>query len=77
MSARPVDADVRGDVSDVLVRYASGIDQRDWALLRSCFTEDCDADYGDIGAWRDELVRADEGWRIARRRYTTVHLDLG
>jgi 3-phenylpropionate/cinnamic acid dioxygenase small subunit len=139
VTARPVDADVRRDVSDLLVRYATGIDRRDWALLRSCFTEDCDADYGDIGVWRggdeitakmeemhtplgptlhritnqavstidadrvaarcyvdalimgpdgkpaasaygfydDELVRIDDSWKIARRRYTTVHLELG
>lgn len=47
------------EVADVLVRYATGIDRRDWALLRSCFTPDCDADYGDdIGHWHDadELV---------------------
>ena len=139
MNARPGDADVRRDVSDVLVRYATGIDQRDWALLRTCFTEDCDADYGDIGVWHggseitawmeemhtplgptlhritnqavstidanrvaarcyvdalilgpdgkpaahacgfydDELVRTDDGWKIARRRFTSVHLELG
>jgi 3-phenylpropionate/cinnamic acid dioxygenase small subunit len=38
-------------VTDVLYRYATGIDQRDWSLLRSCFTEDCQLDYGDIGRW--------------------------
>ncbi len=45
-------------VADVLVRYATGIDRRDWALLRSCFTDDCDADYGAIGHWRgaDEIT---------------------
>jgi 3-phenylpropionate/cinnamic acid dioxygenase small subunit len=51
MTAKTVDRDVRQDVSEVLVRYATGIDRRDWPLLQSCFTEDCDADYGDIGAW--------------------------
>jgi 3-phenylpropionate/cinnamic acid dioxygenase small subunit len=132
--------EVRQDVSEVLVRYASGIDRRDFALLRSCFTEDCEADYGDIGAWHtadaitafmeeihagfghtlhritnhavtpldedriaarcyvdalimdpdnqqlvahamgfydDELVRTADGWKIARRRYTMVHLEMG
>ena len=49
---------VRDDVSEVLVRYATGIDRRDWTVLRSCFTDDCDADYGDIGHWRsgDEIT---------------------
>ncbi len=46
-----VDREVRQDVAEVLVRYATGIDRRDWPLFRSCFTDDCDADYGDVGAW--------------------------
>jgi 3-phenylpropionate/cinnamic acid dioxygenase small subunit len=128
-----VDREVRQDVADVLVRYATGIDRRDWALFRTCFTGDCEADYGEIGVWHgadaitvwmeqahagcghtmhritnqaisadgdgvvarsyvdaivmapdnrsgtravgyydDELVRTDDGWRIARRRFTMV-----
>ena len=47
-----VDREVRQDIADVLVRYAAGVDRRDWALFRSCFTDDCEADYGDIGSWR-------------------------
>jgi SnoaL-like domain len=64
------DLDVRArlDIADVLVRYASGIDRCDWALFRSCFTDDCDADYD------DELVRTEDGWRIRRRRFTPVLL---
>jgi 3-phenylpropionate/cinnamic acid dioxygenase small subunit len=46
-----VDREVRQDVADVLVRYATGIDRRDWPQFRSCFTESCEADYGDIGVW--------------------------
>jgi 3-phenylpropionate/cinnamic acid dioxygenase small subunit len=131
-----VDRDTRQDVTEVLIRYATGIDRRDWKLFRSCFTEDCVGDYGDIGAFEgvealtefmtrshagmghtlhrisneavtagadgrvlarsyvdvvlmdaknhggvhaigfydDELVRADDGWRIARRRFTLVRM---
>jgi len=127
----------RGDIADVLIRYATGIDRRDWARFRSCFTDDCDVDYGDVGSWSsvdeitdwmtavhepcghtlhritniaidatgeglaaatsyvdailmnkdttggihamgfydDEFVRSDDGWRIARRRYTMVHVE--
>ena len=46
-----IDAATRQDVVEVLVRYATGIDRRDWALFRSCFTTDCDVDYGEIGVW--------------------------
>lgn len=39
------------DIVDVLVRYATGIDRRDWALFRTAFTDDCVLDYGEIGKW--------------------------
>ena len=51
MTSSEIDHTVRADVADVLVRYATGIDRRDWDLFRTCFTEECDADYGDIGSW--------------------------
>jgi 3-phenylpropionate/cinnamic acid dioxygenase small subunit len=41
----------RQDIADVLVRYATGIDRRDWPLFRTVFTEECECDYGEIGAW--------------------------
>ena len=41
----------RQDIADVLVRYATGIDRRDWALFRTVFTDDCELDYGEIGVW--------------------------
>jgi 3-phenylpropionate/cinnamic acid dioxygenase small subunit len=46
-----VDQLVRAKVGEVLVRYATGIDRRDWDLFRTCFTDDLVADYGDIGTW--------------------------
>lgn len=125
--------DDRQDISDVLVRYGTGIDSRDWPLFRTVFTDDCELDYGEIGTWNgvdavvdfmvaahdmaghtlhritnqaatidgdtatarayvdalimsqdntsgvnaagfydDELIRTDSGWRITRRRFTTV-----
>jgi 3-phenylpropionate/cinnamic acid dioxygenase small subunit len=134
--ADAIDRETRADVAELLVRYATGIDRRDWKLFRSCFTEDCHADYGDtgvfegvealtefmirahapmghilhritnqavariaddrvaarsyvdavlmvadsrrgvqaIGIYDDELVRSDDGWRIARRRFTLVRM---
>src|SRR5688572_27258866 len=41
-------------ITEVLVRYATGIDTRDWSLFRTCFTPDVHADYGtDVGEWHD------------------------
>lgn len=137
MKARGVDREARQDIGDLLVRYATGIDRRDWELLRSCFTGDCVADYGDIGQWKsadeitewmratheplghtlhritnhavhsdgdavtvrsyvdvialgpgnvggaqaagyydDVVVRTDDGWKIARRTYTMVRVQV-
>jgi 3-phenylpropionate/cinnamic acid dioxygenase small subunit len=42
----------RQDISDVLLRYATGIDRRDWPLFRTVFTDDCELDYGEIGSWQ-------------------------
>jgi uncharacterized protein (TIGR02246 family) len=123
------------EIAEVLVRYATGIDRRDWPLFRTVFTEDCELDYGEIGSWKgvdaitefmqqahsmaghtmhrltnqviavdgdkaesrtyvdalimvdggnsgvnaagfydDGLVRDDDGWRVARRRFTQVRV---
>lgn len=39
----------QAQIGDVLIRYATGIDQRDWSTFRSCWTVDVEADYGEIG----------------------------
>ena len=44
--------DDRQDISELLVRYATGIDRRDWPLFRTVFTDDCELDYGEIGSWQ-------------------------
>ena len=53
-----LDRDDRQDIADLLVRYASAIDRRDWQLLRSCFTDNCTVDYQDVAVWHtaDELT---------------------
>jgi 3-phenylpropionate/cinnamic acid dioxygenase small subunit len=127
-------------VADVLYRYATAIDTKDWPLLSACFADECDLDYGDIGHWtsaaaitewmrvtheampatlhritnpvvdlrspesatarsyvhvvlmvsdhssrpiqaygsyEDELRSDATAWRITRRRYRQVHVELG
>ena len=133
--SEPDDRAARQDIGELVVRYATAIDGRDWELLRTCFTPDCHADYEGIGEWHDveelvrfmvevhagmgptlhrmsnvaatvvgdrasartyldmvgmapggasgvtsigwyddELVRTEGGWRIARRRFTPIHM---
>jgi 3-phenylpropionate/cinnamic acid dioxygenase small subunit len=43
--------DAKQDIAEVLVRYATGIDRRDWELFRTCFTADVHAEYEGIGTW--------------------------
>lgn len=64
-----LDAAARTEIAEVLVRYATGIDTRDWAAFRTCFTDDCEADYGPIGTWHgvDEIT----AWM------TQAHADCG
>jgi hypothetical protein len=35
----------RAEVSEVVYRYATGIDRRDWALYRSIFADEVDIDF--------------------------------
>lgn len=63
----------RQDISDLLVRYATGIDRRDWPLFRTVFTDDCRLDYGEIGAWHGVDAVADFMERVHTMAGHTMH----
>ncbi|MGE2837009.1 nuclear transport factor 2 family protein [Mycobacterium sp. SMC-4] len=73
----------RQDIADVLTRYATGIDRRDWPLFRTVFTQDCELDYGDIGTWHgvdavvDFMTAAHEmaGHTLHRITNTAIEVD--
>jgi 3-phenylpropionate/cinnamic acid dioxygenase small subunit len=73
----------RQDISDLLVRYATGIDRRDWVLFRTVFTDDCELDYGEIGVWNGvdavanfmEQTRALLGHTMHRMSNMTITVD--
>jgi 3-phenylpropionate/cinnamic acid dioxygenase small subunit len=48
---RDVDPVTRQELFDLVVRYATGIDRRDWPLFRTCWTDDAVTDYGKVGKW--------------------------
>ena len=53
----------------MLVRYATGIDRRDWDLFRSCFTEDVVAEYEGLEPWH--------GVEAITQSMITSHADMG
>ncbi len=76
------DRAAKQDIAEVLVRYATGIDRRDWELFRSCFTADCRADYGDIGTWEsidtltDFMVTAHAALGHTMHRISNIAIDV-
>lgn len=50
----------RSDISDVQLRYASGTDSRNWALFRSCFTDEVEVDFSAGFGQPIMTLRADE-----------------
>ena len=47
------DRAAKQDIAEVLVRYATSIDRRDWTSFRTCFTDRCDVEYEGAGSWHD------------------------
>lgn len=61
--------DDRAQIAEVLIRYATGIDRRDWALFRSCWTDAIDADYDTVGRFSNANEITDA--------MTTIHANMG
>ena len=72
----------RDQITAVLVRYATGIDTRDWSLFRTCFTPDVHADYGEIGVWdgvdaiTDFMETTHEGMPATNHMLSNITIDL-
>jgi 3-phenylpropionate/cinnamic acid dioxygenase small subunit len=67
------DRDARQEIAEVVVRYATGIDRRDWDLFRTCFTDDFRGDYGDLGSWQDVVGITDYMVTSHERMGHTLH----
>jgi 3-phenylpropionate/cinnamic acid dioxygenase small subunit len=53
----------RQAISDLLLRYGRALDDRDWAKLKTCFTPDAKAIYGELGFQdgRDAIIQTCRG----------------
>jgi hypothetical protein len=50
----------RAEISDVVHRYATGIDRRDWPLFRSCFADEIDLDFTTWSGGEPRRMKADD-----------------
>ena len=57
----------RAEISDVQLRYATGLDSRDWSLFRSIFTDEVETDFSSVFGGEPRKVSADRWTEAARR----------
>src|SRR4030088_1769900 len=49
----------RGQISDQVIKYAMGVDRRDWDMFAGCFTDPVHADFSASGRPAADFRRAD------------------
>src|SRR5260370_21583642 len=57
----------RAEISDVQLRYATGLDSRDWPQFRSCFADEIETDFTSVFGDEPRKVSADRWTEAARR----------
>jgi hypothetical protein len=67
-----VDAD-NEQIAEVLIRYATGIDSKDWPLLRSCWTDEIDVDYQQLGRFTSADALTDVMRQLHENMGPTYH----
>jgi SnoaL-like domain len=67
-----VDAD-KQQIAEVLIRYATGIDSKDWPLLRSCWTDEIDVDYQQLGRFTSADALTDVMRQLHENMGPTYH----
>lgn len=57
----------RAEISDVQLRYATGLDFRDWTTFRSCFADEIEVDFTSLFGGSPRRVSAERWTESARR----------
>jgi len=50
----------RSSISEVQIRYATGVDMRDWAMYRSCFANEIETDFSSAVGTKPQRMKADD-----------------
>lgn len=69
----------RAEISDLLIRYTTCLDTKDWKLLHSCFTDEVEIDFSSIGIPLSTTSKVDNfiaflSQVLGRARLKTQHL---
>ena len=67
-----MDAD-KEQIAEVLIRYATGIDSKDWPLLRSCWADEIDVDYQQLGRFTSADALTDVMRQLHENMGPTYH----
>jgi SnoaL-like domain len=54
-------------ITEVIYRYSTGVDNRDWELFRSCFTDPVNADFTSTGAPAPRTFPLDTWVRVVQK----------
>lgn len=65
--------DDKEQIVEVLIRYATGIDSKDWPLLRSCWTDEIDVDYQQLGRFTSADAITEMMTRLHENMGPTYH----
>jgi len=60
----------RMEISNTVIRYATGVDMRDWATYRSCFTDEIEIDFTSWSGGSPMKLKADEWVDLVRKTLT-------
>lgn len=67
-----MDAD-KEQIAEVLIRYATGIDSKDWPLFRSCWADEIDVDYQQLGRFTSPDALTEVMTRLHENMGPTYH----
>jgi len=65
--------DDKEQIVEVLIRYATGIDSKDWPLFRSCWTDEIDVDYQQLGRFTSADALTEVMTRLQEDMGPTYH----